>query len=316
MWYANFYPNYIVTFGGRQSDTNSILTPFQQPERNHVSGELSKKSVLRMQKAITWLWLFSDRKRFPYAKEKARVTFRLNFITLTLSDAQMHSDDWIKIHMLQPFLKWMNRCGAIHYVWKAEAQENGNIHFHITTNFYIHWRHIQTKWNSIQYQHGYVNNYFRKFGHYEPNSTDVHAVRNERRFVYYMTNYMTKDGTERKEHKFRKAFSFVDSPVAYELAMASVAAAGFSATKRRIEGKLWACSRELLKIKVQFNSEQECFGELLSDMVARLKGEWKKHDFCDTWRHKLISMNTPLLPELSEKFAEQFRIFNKRSKPS
>ena len=56
----------------------------------------------------------------------------MKFITLTLSDVQAHTDDSIKEHMLQPFLYWLQRYYNCSYVWKAETQINGNIHFHIT----------------------------------------------------------------------------------------------------------------------------------------------------------------------------------------
>src|SRR5438552_841266 len=109
-------------------------------EKNTSKGYLSITSVSKLRAALNWMMLFSE-KKFVYNKEQKKgYHFKLNFITLTLSDIQFHPDRFIKRKMLDPFLKWLVRVhNCKNYVWKAETQDNGNIHFHITTNKFIHW---------------------------------------------------------------------------------------------------------------------------------------------------------------------------------
>jgi hypothetical protein len=299
---SNFYPNYIVSFYREPAKLTTKFPETVQPEVNKVKGTLSRKSSLRLAKCLTWLWLFSKR-QYGYGKDiNKKFMFKVNFFTTTLSDAQMHSDDWIKIHMLSPLLKWMERQGCKHYIWKAETQENGNIHFHITTNHFIHYRKFRDKWNSIQYKHGYLKRREESGSDLDPNSTDVHAVKKEGQFVKYMTAYMRKDIQERESVNPTSQMTFISGSIERELAYASIATAGISGIRRQVEGKIWACNRELLDIKVQITSQQEDYGDVMQDHVDRFNAQWQKHDFCDTYRHKMISMNDKLHPELAARF--------------
>lgn len=126
----------------------------------------SLKSQSRLKNSIGWLLLFADKKHV-YSKagrinKKTGILqhhfyFKLAFLTLTLSDRQKHSDEYIKEHMLQPFLYWLTRYYKANYVWKAESQLNGNIHFHLTIDTFVPWKSIRAKWNSILSKHGYCS---------------------------------------------------------------------------------------------------------------------------------------------------------------
>jgi len=77
----------------------------------------SKQSKTKLANAINWMLLFAEKKtvfsKTPYVSKNGDLlhyfSFRLSFITLTLSDTQKHSDKYIKEHMLQPFLYWLTR---------------------------------------------------------------------------------------------------------------------------------------------------------------------------------------------------------------
>ena len=62
--------------------------------------------------------------------------FKLNLITLTLPSKQNeHSDNEIKHRALNNFFTQLRtKHNLVNYVWKAEKQKNGNIHFHIITD--------------------------------------------------------------------------------------------------------------------------------------------------------------------------------------
>src|SRR5213079_1819998 len=87
----------------------------------------SRKSYKRLTNAINWMLVFSDKKRVFEKSSGKTFSFRLAFLTLTLSERQKHTDQYIKEHLLQPFLYWLDRSHKASYVWKAESQLNGNI---------------------------------------------------------------------------------------------------------------------------------------------------------------------------------------------
>lgn len=221
---------------------------------NRYQGQLTKKSISKMRKAIELLVAVSREQVTEDRREWRTVKHRITFVTLTLASSQGEvSDKAIKSELLNHFIisakrKW----GMNHYVWKAERQDNGNIHFHITTDVYIPYRELRNEWNRIQEKLGYVSEYRSKFSSmsYEqfkvysnrngeipsqvikrryrdgcqanwtnPNSTDVHAVRSISNLAAYMVKYMVKQS---KEGEF-------------------------------IDGKVWDCSMSLKrKVKCEF----------------------------------------------------------------
>src|SRR5690606_39568338 len=86
--------------------------------------------------AINTLLAISTEKEVFNHRLGSTYKFRLSFITLTLPSPQGSiSDKEIKRGPLRMFIQKMGRrYGMYNYVWKAEKQKNGNIHFHITTD--------------------------------------------------------------------------------------------------------------------------------------------------------------------------------------
>lgn len=92
-----------------------------------------------------------------------------------------------------PMLQWFRDKGIKHYIWKAELQQRGQVHYHITTNRFILWTDIKDHWNKLQRKAGYLKNYVQKEGHYHPNSIDVHAVSSIKDIGSYLTKYIAKN---------------------------------------------------------------------------------------------------------------------------
>jgi len=148
---------------------------FSDKSRKELKEKIESIILLSRKK---WIWDESLKKWFY---------FKLNFITLTLSDVQHHSDVEIKNLMLNNFLTRLRQLHNVTmYVWRAETQANGNIHFHIITNVFIHYDVIRKLWNSILKYHGYCNN------HDNPNSTDVHSCKRIRNLAAYLVKYFSK----------------------------------------------------------------------------------------------------------------------------
>lgn len=210
-------------------------------------NELSQHSVKRLrmsinfmiyvskEKQITGLEILSKNQDFTTEYEKLDkynipVTYKLAMITLTLPAMQIHSDEIIKSQCLNQFLIEMKKQhGLKDYIWKAEKQENNNIHFHILVNQYIHWQKIRDTWNRITEKLDYVKKYqsnqkeFFKNGFqlsknpldkrsmaaqkkaYEtgikenwinPNSTDIHSLYKVYNAGAYLTKYLAKGVTK------------------------------------------------------------------------------------------------------------------------
>jgi hypothetical protein len=219
-WYFSKIQRYVVC--------NKCKTKFQSPSynSNKQNGNMSKKAKSNFRQCFNWLMLISNIKTVYNRKENKYFQFRINFITLTLPSIQKHSDNFIKDKMLQPFLRWLSRshhCNS--YIWKAEAQQNGNIHFHITTNKFIHWKSIRSNWNKILSEHGYCKYYQDGTNDKGDSATQIKAVKSLRSIESYMMKYMCKNEDD----------------------------------KRKINGRLWAASNNLHVTPLIIDETSELF---------------------------------------------------------
>jgi hypothetical protein len=206
--------------------------------KNQRAAGLSVKASRRLINAVNWLVASAKQKTIFDKSTGKSYTFKVNFVTLTLP-ATTHeiSDHFFKSVLLHNFI---NTCRASHsmrnFVWKVEAQKNGNIHAHFTTDTFIHWRALRTVWNNILRKHGVIDAYTEKhsamsfddyIGEYseiygndlnrarkaydagvssgwsDPNTTDVHAVWKVDDIAGYLSKYMGKNETDRREIKGR-----------------------------------------------------------------------------------------------------------------
>lgn len=189
------------------------------------SGKMSPGSIKRMKRSIQLLIASAIWKTAYHPDTNKEFRFRVNFITLTLPSYQgTRSDSDIRKYCLEPFIrKLRDKFGMKSYIWKAERQVNGNLHFHITTDIFINYHSLRDIWNQQLAKLGFIEEFFVKHGHRKPNSTDVHAVWDVDNLPGYLIKYMTKAGDE------------VD----------------------RIEGKVWDCSLNLkTKIRCEFEIDE------------------------------------------------------------
>jgi len=185
-------------------------------------GFLSAGAKKRLAKA-TSLLCQSAKKHWIYNEVSKRYfSHRLSFITLTVSDPtqKLTAKDAYK-NLLSHFLQWLRRTkNCKTYIWKAELQQNGQIHYHITTPSFINYQEIRNKWNFLQRRNGLLEKYHADKGHYNPNSTDIHEVIDIQNMAAYLIKYITKE----------------------------------SQNKNSLGGKIWDCS-ENLKINTYYTTE-------------------------------------------------------------
>lgn len=279
-------PTYAVEYLHFSKFERSSRQQFTPPVRKETR-QMSKESRKQLMNAIQWLKLFTPLHKVYCKQLKTMVNFKLNFITLTLCAEQTHDDKFIKEHLLEPFLKWMARQGANSYVWKAEAQNNGNIHFHITSNHYLFWKSIRNKWNGLLEKHGYLSVFFKEHGHHDPNSTDVHAVKSDRDIGNYMGKYFGKLENWCKEKSNKIAKEHLDHPSRYiEFSLEQNKL--IPVPKRQISGRKWAVSNNLAGLKCFITEAENNYMETTSQFIKAQDFKHLSADFAELWTYPHI----------------------------
>jgi len=199
---------------------------------NCHDGFISFKAAARLQTKIKYLFWLSKCFTIKRNELVCLPNNKISFVTLTLSSDQLHSDSYIKRFMIGQFcIELNNRYPGLLYIWRAEKQKNGNIHFHFLLNKFIQWQFIRKLWNRIQKKEGYLQRYQAKFskmwfeeyltsitnfkidklpkyriaynlgvkcGWSDPNSIDVVNIKSIKNIYAYISKYMCKDNDNRE----------------------------------------------------------------------------------------------------------------------
>jgi hypothetical protein len=190
-------------------------------------GKLSTNSQMKIKNAIRWLIACSDWKS---CKEKGkRKRWRINMLTLTFHEN--FTDDNAARIMLSRWLEVAKyRWNMNLYLWKAEPQERGAIHFHISSNVFVPHAELRYTWNRELRKFGLVN--------VNDNSTDVHAILDVKAHENYLAEYFLNDA----KHEGR----------------------------RPITGKLWGCAHALSQCgKEKINLHEDEVKFLQQDLMDR-----------------------------------------------
>ena len=221
-------------------------------------NELSRSAVGRLKKAVNWLVFLSEEREIRRDGKLKLAKFRTGFITLKLPSKQVHTHSEITKRSLNNFLTLLRtQCNVKNYVWRAELQKNGNLHYHILIDRYVHHRVVRDFWNQSIEILGYVRNYKEKFSklsfseylklrndqgstdykkiksaYYRgkatnwesPNSTDVHSLRKVENAAAYVAKYMSKKSDENVESTYEESLKL-------------------------LTGRLWYCSQSISRLK-------------------------------------------------------------------
>ena len=207
----------------------------ERTEIETYSGTVTKGSKKRISRAVDIMLQITPTIKLYNPIISKEVDFKLSFITLTLSDnSRFISAKECYSSCLKPFLDWLRRtlkCNT--YIWKAERQKstdkngnkkmsNGQLHYHITTNVFINHDNLRKKWNSLQKEAGYLEQYANQYKNYNPNSTDIHSVYNIENLEGYLIKYISKEPEQlegESETEYKKRIT--------------------------VDGKIWDCSSNL-----------------------------------------------------------------------
>lgn len=235
---------------------------------NAHTNEMSDNTKRKMSRALEYLLFFANDKVLPTKAHGKQYHFKIAFITLTLPSLQRHADREIKSKCLDSFLTEIRKCYHVkNYVWRAEKQKNGNIHFHIVLDQFIpHWA-IRQRWNRIIDRLGYVQKFAEKHQHVNPNSTDVHSLKHVNNAQSYLMKYASK--TEKNGE---------------------------------IEGRVWGCSESLSNLKGGQVVIDSSINEEISKIAAHKKCRSYHGDYFTVHELDLQTLNALGCFQLIEAF--------------
>lgn len=217
----------------RPMNLNAEKNLIQNKDVKEYNGYLSDSAKRRIKEIVPNMLLVTAIRKAKNSRGKKDIAEKtidvlsrnkplLSFLTLTLSSKQIHGDNEIKRECLQPFLASLKDGGyLINYIWVAETQRNGNVHFHLCVNSYIDKDIIRNLWNRHQNKLGYVDRY----GKENPPSTQIDACRDVTKVAAYISKYMCKSS---------EVVDNTNNPNKSNI--------------RKIEGRLWGCDTQSEKM--------------------------------------------------------------------
>lgn len=187
---------YALYIGDKRKKTNDVLNKkknISEHKKLAYKNEFSESARKRLTKKINLLVLGSKKVRIFNNVTNKYVYHQLSFITLTVSSNKNQTLDYSYKNLLKPFLRIMrNKHNLTTYIWKAEVQQRGQIHYHITTPLFIHYQIIKDVWNNIQRKSGLLDEFEKINGHSNPNSTDIHEVKHIKDLASYLVKEFCK----------------------------------------------------------------------------------------------------------------------------
>lgn len=256
----------------------------QQQAKKAYSGGMSQGSRKRLAKSITLMtqaikprWIFN-----PVTKLRDYHTF--SFITLTVASNKNITARQAYDTLLGAFLDWMTKTIgdknplAKTYIWKAELQQRGQIHYHITTPAFIHHKEIRAKWNELQRKAGLLEDFASQYGHFKPPSTEIKKTRHIRKMDRYLIKELAKTVDAKKLYARRVVDSLVKAGEIPEEKRKDFEEE-YTGGEYKTIGKIWGCSSNLLGVNYytcEFTSAHE---RLIEQWVNEGKAWQKTEDF-------------------------------------
>lgn len=250
-----------------QVRANSILVyelPTEHKGRRHIlpsptvatySGKVTPHARKRLLSALDLLVQRSPIQTIFNPVSNSWHEFKLGFITLTIAEKRNMAVAEAYENLLREWLRYMKRkMGMKDYVWKAEYQQRGQVHYHVATNVYIPWETVRWRWNQLQRRAGYLDDYARRFKNWNPNSTDVHSMQNVDDCLAYIGKEMCKGVQNQKS----------------------------------TAGKVWDCNVDLKRGRFSAHAEWELFDNI-DDAVQHGFAEIVESEHC-----RIIKCKEPL----------------------
>lgn len=263
---------------------------------NKPLGLISDKAKINIETAVDWLLYLADNKKVFSKKKGKHFDFKATFITLTLSSAQIHSDNEIKAQLLNQFLieakkKWQ----IFNYLWRAESQHNGNIHFHILCDKFVPWEDLRHLWNRIQNKLGYVDRYHSnmKAFHRDGFKKRIDLTDN----IYHRGRLIRKGWTI---HQQRKAYKSGIETNWYDPNSTDIHSVKLINDLGKYISKI--CSQNLAPVGTELSKKVNKikFGEEIIDQFRKIDGKlWGLSNFLSRCKKIVFEVNSSLSEEIN-----------------
>lgn len=260
------------------------LEEMRPPRFKSHKGCLSRKGKSNLKRSVETLLNLTDSNIMLSGKGRDKI----GFMTLTLPATQItsyhkhyinykHTDKEIKQKIFNQFMTELRQRFDFMFVWVAEKQLNGNIHFHLLINCYIDYYLIRDIWNRCCEKLGYVSDYRREMsklslfdyvskyakrdkkneisdyefdrlvnsynhGCYvnwsEPNSVSIESLKSVRNVCAYIVKYMSKGHVSDDKKSQEYYFELWKKYGCGEFAVQDL---------QRVDGRMWQCSQDISK---------------------------------------------------------------------
>lgn len=302
---VNIKKDRAVVFGEYYRDISMCFNP---PNKTEVKY-LSDKSMTKIKNYINLLIDCSIEKEIYVRKENRRFKYKVGFMTLTLPEKQKHTDKEIHENIFKPFIRILKqKYDLAEYLWKAESQDNNNIHYHLTINVWIHYGAINREWNKQLMKAGY--NF--KTPNHERATTQIKATKSIKNLSAYLCKYISK-----KDIYKNKALKFIKS-IRNKNELCTHLPDGWfidggDYRKRKINMRLWDCSNNLKNKKLTLKFVLRDYNKIFSEMIKISNAEIQR-DFFSIWLFDNdLREKTELLKPLYDKFIDGVRMEGKQS---
>mgnify|MGYP006873019706 CR=1 FL=1 len=195
-------PTAIIMYKRKQKGLQQTTTrakSLDNLQKKYTNGCLSESAKKMIKKTIAnWsVGVLASQRLYSKNRERKRRYFVM--ITLTLPTAQQESDNKLKRKFLNIWLQRLERVHkGINYLWVAEVQKNGNLHFHIVVDRWVNYLWVSSTWNKTLANGEYINEFEKKFGHRNPPTTKVTGQKKMKDPALYITKYISKAENRRK----------------------------------------------------------------------------------------------------------------------
>jgi len=223
-----------------KSNTNS----FSKSNRNSAyTGQVKEGTKKRIRKALDLFMQSTSNQQIFNPVSNRMINFRLAFITLTISNNTTQEHKFCYTNLLRPFLQWLDKTVKVNsYIWKAEVQKRGQIHYHLTISSFIHHTAIRDKWNYLQRKNNLIEN------NETPPSTEIKQVQKINNIEHYLAKYISKDGSDNNTVNDK---GFNEVAMNQDCIMGNILSCYPVSTMNDffIDSKVWDCSANLKKHK-------------------------------------------------------------------
>lgn len=258
----------------KKNGNENYLKNFFTEDKEHksYSGKLSPGAKKRLTKSIELLLQSVKRQMIKTPYSNNLMPFKISHCCVTIAD-NIRTIPAKECHKtcLEPFILWMRRkYGMSSFIWKAEHQQRGQLHYHIVSDCFIPKENIRQKWNELQREAGYLDDWYKKNQNYNPPGTWINRPKPYQDMAYYLKKEVIK---------------------MYQ-------------NENSVEGKVWDCSINLKQNR--YFTINEASNERLDKLIKEKKIWYKVTDQCTIYIFKRLDP-VSVLNECAKKEYRKFQ---------